>query len=127
MVVMDPPEHEKARSLLGRLLTPRCLKENEDYIWSLADRQLEEFIAKGKCEFLGEYGKPFARWRSPICWVYPKPTDHRSATISALESHLAAELVASTTSRRAVTRCSISMICSGTTLPSDAKSHARMC
>jgi cytochrome P450 len=60
MVVMDPPEHEKARSLLGRLLTPRRLQENEDYIWRLADRQLDEFIANGRCEFLGEYGKPFA-------------------------------------------------------------------
>ena len=60
MVVMDPPEHEKARSLLGRLLTPRRLQENTDYIWQLADRQLDEFIAHGHCEFLGEYGKPFA-------------------------------------------------------------------
>jgi cytochrome P450 len=60
MVVMDPPNHEKARSLLGRLLTPRRLQENEDYIWALADRQLDEFIGNGRCEFLGEYGKPFA-------------------------------------------------------------------
>ena len=60
MVVMDPPEHGKARSLLGRLLTPRRLKENEDYIWQLADRQLDEFVANGRCEFLAEYAKPFA-------------------------------------------------------------------
>jgi cytochrome P450 len=60
MVVMDPPQHEKARSLLGRLLTPRRLKENEDYIWTLADRQLDEFIGNGHCEFLGQYGRPFA-------------------------------------------------------------------
>ncbi len=60
MVVMDPPEHEKARSLLGRLLTPRRLQENKDYIWQLADRQFDEFIAKGQCEFLSEYAKPFA-------------------------------------------------------------------
>ncbi|MBI3223455.1 MAG: cytochrome P450 [Mycolicibacterium cosmeticum] len=60
MVVMDPPEHEKARSLLGRLLTPRRLQENEEYIWALADRQFDEFIGNGRCEFLGEYGKPFA-------------------------------------------------------------------
>ena len=60
MVVMDPPEHEKARSLLGRLLTPRRLQENKDYIWRLVDRQLDEFIANGHCEFLGAYGKPFA-------------------------------------------------------------------
>ena len=60
MVVMDPPGHEKARSLLSRLLTPRRLQENEDYIWSLADRQFDEFIANGRCEFLSQYGKPFA-------------------------------------------------------------------
>jgi cytochrome P450 len=60
MVVMDPPAHTNARSLLGRLLTPRRLQENEDYIWGLADRQFDEFIANGRCEFLGEYGKPFA-------------------------------------------------------------------
>lgn len=60
MVVMDPPEHEKARSVLGRLLTPRRLQENKDYIWQLADRQFDEFIANGQCEFLGEYAKPFA-------------------------------------------------------------------
>ena len=60
MVVMDPPEHTRARSLLSRLLTPARLKENEDFMWELADRQLDEFIANGKCEFLSEYGKPFA-------------------------------------------------------------------
>jgi cytochrome P450 len=42
------------------LLTPRRLKENEDYIWTLADTQIDEFIANRRCEFLGEYGKPFA-------------------------------------------------------------------
>lgn len=60
MVVMDPPAHERARSLLSRLLTPRRLKENEDYMWQLVDRQLDEFIANGRCEFLGEFAKPFA-------------------------------------------------------------------
>jgi cytochrome P450 len=60
MVVMDPPQHERARSLLSKLLTPRRLKENEDYMWQLADHQLDEFIANGRCEFLSEYAKPFA-------------------------------------------------------------------
>ena len=60
MVVMDPPRHERARSLLSKLLTPRRLKENEDFMWELADGQLDEFIANGTCEFLSEYAKPFA-------------------------------------------------------------------
>lgn len=60
MVVMDPPHHEKARSLLGRLLTPRRLQENEQYIWRLADQQFDEFIDNGRCEFLAEFAKPYA-------------------------------------------------------------------
>jgi cytochrome P450 len=60
MVTMDPPSHTQARSLLNRLLTPRRLKENEDFMWRLADRQLDTFIADGRCEFLEQYAKPFA-------------------------------------------------------------------
>ncbi len=48
MVVMDPPAHEKARSLLSRLLTPRRLKENEDFMWQLVDQQIDEFIGNGR-------------------------------------------------------------------------------
>ncbi len=60
LVTWDPPNHERARSLLSKLLTPKRLKENEDYMWQLVDRQLDEFIANGQCEFLAEYGRPFA-------------------------------------------------------------------
>ena len=60
MVTMDPPDHTRARSILSRLLTPSRLKENEEYMWSLADRQLDEFLAGGECEFISEYTKPFA-------------------------------------------------------------------
>ncbi len=60
MVVMDPPAHERARSLLSRLLTPRRLKENEDFMWRLVDTQLDEFVDNGHCEFLSEYARPFA-------------------------------------------------------------------
>ncbi len=60
MITMDPPDHSKARSVLNRLLTPSRLKENEEFMWRLADAQLDEFIANGKCEFLTEYAKPFS-------------------------------------------------------------------
>jgi cytochrome P450 len=60
LVVMDPPAHTRARSLLSSLLTPKRLKENEDFMWQLVDRQLDEFIANGRCEFLDEYARPFA-------------------------------------------------------------------
>src|SRR5581483_5076722 len=60
MVTMDPPDHTRARSILSRLLTPSRLKENEEFMWRLADRQLEEFLDTGQCEFIAEYSKPFA-------------------------------------------------------------------
>ncbi len=60
MVTMDPPEHSRARSILSRLLTPSRLKQNEEFMWQLADRQLDEFLANGECEFISEYAKPFA-------------------------------------------------------------------
>jgi cytochrome P450 len=60
MVTMDPPDHTRERALLMRLITPKRLKENEEFIWTLADRQLDEFIADGKCEFIRAYTQPFA-------------------------------------------------------------------
>ena len=56
----DPPKHTVHRGLLMRLLTPGRLKENEDSMWQLADRQLDEFVGDGRCEFVGDYAGPFA-------------------------------------------------------------------
>jgi cytochrome P450 len=60
MVTMDPPMHTQERALIMRLLTPKHLKENEKFMWRLADRQIEEFIGAGHCEFIGAYSQPFA-------------------------------------------------------------------
>ncbi|MBX7069521.1 MAG: cytochrome P450 [Microthrixaceae bacterium] len=60
MVTMDPPMHTQERALLMRLLTPKRLQENEEFMWRVADRQLDEFLANGKCEFISEYAQPFA-------------------------------------------------------------------
>jgi cytochrome P450 len=60
LVTFDPPQHTRARALLSRLITPKRLKENEEFMWRLADRQLGEFLDGGRCEFLRDYAKPFA-------------------------------------------------------------------
>ena len=60
MVTMDAPSHTRERSLIMRLLTPKRLKENEAFMWGLADRQIDEFIADGRCEFIRAYTQPFA-------------------------------------------------------------------
>jgi cytochrome P450 len=60
MVTMDPPDHTRERALLMRLITPKRLRDNEEFMWTLADRQLEEFLADGRCEFVRAYSQPFA-------------------------------------------------------------------
>ncbi len=82
LVVMDPPAHERARSLLTKLLTPRRLKENEDYMWQLVDSQIDHIIGNGRCEFLSEYAKPFAT--SAIIDLLGVPEEDRPEFLAAL-------------------------------------------
>lgn len=60
IVTQDPPEHAYTRGLLSRLLTPKRLSENEEFMWRLADEQLDEFVSRGSCEFLEDYARPFS-------------------------------------------------------------------
>jgi cytochrome P450 len=60
MVTMDPPGHTRERALIMRLLTPKRLKDNEAFMWRLADGQLDEFVSAGRCEFITAYAQPFA-------------------------------------------------------------------
>ena len=55
----DPPRHTAHRGLLMRLITPKRLKENEEFMWRLADRQIDEFFSRGECEFIHEYANPY--------------------------------------------------------------------
>lgn len=60
MLTFDPPIHTAHRALLMRLITPKRLRENEEFMWRLADRQIDEFIDRGDSEFISGYGQPFA-------------------------------------------------------------------
>jgi cytochrome P450 len=60
LATLDPPRHTRVRGLLSRLMTPRRLKENEEFIWALADRQLDAIVPAGRCEFSRDYADPFA-------------------------------------------------------------------
>ncbi|WP_084132424.1 cytochrome P450 [Parafrankia colletiae] len=56
----DPPVHTDHRALLMRLITPKRLKENEEFIWRLADRLLDTYLADGEGEFISGFAGPFA-------------------------------------------------------------------
>jgi cytochrome P450 len=55
----DPPKHSAHRGLLTKLLTPRRMRENEEFMWRLADSQLAEVIKAGESEFIHGFAEPF--------------------------------------------------------------------
>jgi cytochrome P450 len=59
LVAFDPPKHTAHRSLLMGLITPKRLKENEEFMWRLADRQLDVILAKGTTEFINDFAQPY--------------------------------------------------------------------
>jgi cytochrome P450 len=60
ILTMDPPKHRDHRHLLMRQLTPKRLKENEEAVWRLADRQIDTFIGDGACELISDFANPYA-------------------------------------------------------------------
>src|SRR5215475_11535729 len=56
---LDPPKHTRHRALVGKLFTPNRLKENEEFMWTLADGLIDEFAGRGEAEFSAAYARPF--------------------------------------------------------------------
>jgi len=56
----DPPRHDTHRALMMRLLTPGRLRANEEFMWRLADRQIDHLLTAGSCEFIKDYAAPYA-------------------------------------------------------------------
>lgn len=56
LVCFDGQKHIDHRALLTSLLTYKRLKQNEDYLNSLADKLIDRFIDKGRCNVVPEYG-----------------------------------------------------------------------
>jgi cytochrome P450 len=58
VTVMDPPKHTAHRALLMGLITPKRLKENEEFMWRHADTMLEPYLAAGG-DFIKGFAAPF--------------------------------------------------------------------
>ena len=71
----DPPKHTHHRGLLLRLLTPKRLKENEEFMWHLADQTIDEFHANGHCELVTDVRPTLhhARHRGPARRARSRP------------------------------------------------------
>jgi cytochrome P450 len=59
IITFDPPKHTAHRGLLMGLITPKRLSENEEFMWRLADRQLDVVLPGGRCEFIDDFAQPY--------------------------------------------------------------------
>jgi cytochrome P450 len=59
LISLDPPRHTRHRALAGKLFTPNRLKDNEAFMWTLAEGLIDEFVDRGEVEFSAAYAKPF--------------------------------------------------------------------
>lgn len=59
IVTFDPPRHTDHRAILMGLITPKRLKENEEFLKKTADRYLDELLPQGECEFIWDYTKKY--------------------------------------------------------------------
>jgi cytochrome P450 len=55
LVSQDGQPHVALRTILTGVLTPARLRRNEEYIEILADRLIDRFIDRGRCEFVANY------------------------------------------------------------------------
>jgi cytochrome P450 len=104
---LDPPEHTARRGLLMRLITPRRLKENEEYMRELADATIDGFLGNGECDFIREFATPYTMLviadlvgvpdedRDKFTEMFSQPTDGGgvgSTSGEAMENHPLARL-----------------------------------
>jgi len=52
---MDPPRHDRLRSLVSRAFTPRRVRELEQPIRALATHYIDAFVEKGECDFIEDF------------------------------------------------------------------------
>lgn len=55
LVSFDGEKHATHRALITALLTHQRLKSTEEYLYGLADRLIDRFIARGACEVVAEF------------------------------------------------------------------------
>jgi cytochrome P450 len=59
VMTFDPPRHTRHRGLMSKLFTPNRLKENEEFMWVLAERLIDELAGGSELEFCRAYARPF--------------------------------------------------------------------
>jgi cytochrome P450 len=59
MIMMDPPEHERARALVGRVFTPRAVQALEPIVAEVIETTLAPFDDVGSFDAVADFSGPF--------------------------------------------------------------------
>ncbi|RJG02619.1 cytochrome P450 [Noviherbaspirillum sedimenti] len=59
-VAIDPPEHTGSRMSVAPFFTARAVAKMEQPSREIANRLIDQFIAKGSCDFMYDYAYPFS-------------------------------------------------------------------
>ncbi len=55
IVCFDGQQHTDYRALMAGILNPRRIRQNEEYLYGLADRLLDGLLEKGRCNIVPEF------------------------------------------------------------------------
>lgn len=55
MLLQDPPDHTRVRSLVNKAFTPKVIHALEEHITSIADRLLDDLLKKDSADLVSEY------------------------------------------------------------------------
>jgi cytochrome P450 len=76
LVCFDGRKHTEHRAFVTRLLTHTRLKQNEEYLVDLAERLIDGFIGKGRCNIVTEYAHATTTYA--ISDLMGIPVEHRA-------------------------------------------------
>jgi cytochrome P450 len=55
---IDPPDHRKYRSILDPMFSPKAIAQMEGNLRERANKLIDQFVDKGKCEYTTDFGRP---------------------------------------------------------------------
>lgn len=61
IINQDLPAHNRSKSILNGIITPARLKANEEFMHTLANEIIDEFIDDSRFDVVSQYGQPFAQ------------------------------------------------------------------
>ena len=84
----DEAAHARSKTILNGIITPARLKANEQYMYTLADEIIDEFIDRGTFNVVSDFGAPYAQLTVADLMGIPKEDNDMVRSLTADPSQL---------------------------------------